>query len=343
MHIVYSDRHQRHDPPCEFVRDHMSPYSEAPARIERLRAALQEAGYTDFIEPRPYGPEPLARVHAPDYLHFIEHIFPAWTAAGRQSESIIPETFAKPVMAARPELLHRQPGYYCFDAQTPIVQHTWDAARTAARAALTGADLLLEGHRSAYILCRPPGHHAGRALYGGYCYLNNAAIAAAHLHPLGRIAVLDIDYHHGNGTQDIFYASDQVLFISIHADPNRAYPFFSGYPHEQGQGPGQGYTHNIALPPAVDDEAYLAALDQALEKLQIFAPAALVLSLGLDIYRGDPLGDFHVSLEAFGRIGDRLAALAMPTLIVQEGGYNIDQGGSALVNLLNAFRESHHG
>ncbi|NKB68702.1 MAG: histone deacetylase family protein [Candidatus Latescibacteria bacterium] len=337
MHIVYSDRHKRHDPPYEFVRDHMSPYSEAPARIERLRAALQKGGHTDFIEPRPYGPEPLNRVHDADYLHFIEHIFPAWVAAGRSSESIIPETFANQAMAARPDLLHRQPGYYCFDAQTPIVEHTWEVALTAAHAALTGADLLLEGHSSAYILCRPPGHHAGHALYGGYCYLNNAALAAAHLHSLGRIAVLDIDYHHGNGTQDIFYASDQVLVVSIHADPNRAYPFFSGYPSETGQGPGQGYNHNIALPPAIDDTAYLNALDGALERIQAFAPAALILSLGLDIYQGDPLGDFHVSLDAFGRIGTRISSLSLPTLIVQEGGYNIDEGGIALINLLSAF------
>ena len=337
MKVVYADTHRLHDPPSEFVRDGMYPYSESPGRAAAILQALKQEAHVDIVPPRDYPLDPIHAVHDSDYLHYLETIFSAWIEAGRPSSGVIPETFAVRPRRAPPAQILKQPGYYCFDAQTPIVNDTRTAALAASRCALTGADLLREGASAAYALCRPPGHHAGRALYGGYCYLNNAAIAAAHLNRQGRVAVLDLDYHHGNGTQDIFYDSDQVLFVSIHADPNRAYPFFWGYPDEQGTGAGRGFNHNFPLPAGVDDDHYLQVLDQVLELIRQFTPGFLVVSAGVDTSGSDPLGDFDLSLEAFARIGEHLARMHLPTLLVQEGGYNTDQIGLAVVNLLRGF------
>jgi acetoin utilization deacetylase AcuC-like enzyme len=250
------------------------------------------------------------------------------------------------------------PGYYCFDMSAPIVAGTYRAARAAADAGLTGAALLLEGQRAVYALCRPPGHHAGSDLYGGYCFLNNAAIAAEYLlrsttdhrppttdqaetSVVGRqssvVAILDIDYHHGNGTQQIFYACDDVLFVSIHADPAREYPYFAGYADERGAGDGLGYNLNIPLEAGVADERYFAALDEALAAIRAFTPRFLVVSAGLDTFGGDPLGDFALTAAAYPQIGRRIAALGLPTLIVQEGGYAIDELGENVVGLLRGF------
>jgi acetoin utilization deacetylase AcuC-like enzyme len=261
------------------------------------------------------------------------------------------------------------PGYYCFDMSAPIVAGTYAAARAAADAALTGAALLLEGQRAAYALCRPPGHHAGRDMCGGYCYLNNAAIAAEHLattdhrpptadkadtqhairntrhgsrvtHHASRVAILDIDYHHGNGTQQIFYERGDVLFVSIHADPARQYPYFAGYADERGAGEGLGANLNISLRANVADERYLAALDEALAAVRAFDPRFLVVSAGFDTYGGDPIADFALSSAAYPRIGRRIAELGLPTLIVQEGGYAVDALGQNAVGFLRGFESA---
>jgi len=209
--------------------------------------------------------------------------------------------------------------------------------------ALTGAALLLEGQPLAYALCRPPGHHAGTDLYGGYCYLNNAAIAAQHLAggleraERHRVAILDIDFHHGNGTQQIFYEREDVLFVSIHADPAREYPFFAGYADERGAGAGLGYTLNYPLEAGVADGRYLAVLDRALAAVAEYAPRYLVLSAGFDTFGGDPIGDFALSTAAYPAIGRRIAALGLPTLVVQEGGYAIAALGENAAGLLRGL------
>ena len=339
LKVVYPDDHYRHDPPAEFVRDGMYPYSESPARAAAILKTLREEGYEEIIPPQEHPLDSIRAVHDGDYLHYLEHIFAAWAGAGRPETGVIPETFASPGMSARPRQLLRQPGYYCFDAQTPIIRHTHAAAMAASCCALTAAEQLLAGAKAVYALCRPPGHHAGRAFYGGYCFLNNAAIAAARLGRHGRVAVLDIDYHHGNGTQDIFYACDRTLFVSIHADPNRAYPFFSGYAAERGRGAGRGFNLNFPLPPGVEDRRYLQVLGQGLEEIRSFSPAFLVVSAGVDTCRQDPLGDFSLSPDGFLGIGRNIAALDLPTLLVQEGGYNLDRIGAAVLNLLRAFEK----
>lgn len=332
MKVIYSEAHQRHAPLQEFTREGFVPYFESPQRAEVILQALREAPGFAIVAPEPHPTELLQVVHDPGYLHFLEHVYPAWVRAGEPPSGVVPVTFAQGGRC--PAQLVNQAGYYSFDT-TPIVGGTWEAALEAARCALTGAELLLRGERSAYVLCRPPGHHAARALCGGYCYLNNAALAAAHLE--GRVALLDIDYHHGNGTHEIFYTSDQVLFLSLHADPDREYPFFWGHAGERGAGKGAGHTHNFPLPAGTGDRHYLETLDQALGFIRDFGPDFLVLSAGFDLLEGDPLGGFAVSLEGLKKIGERVAGLGLPALVVQEGGYNLNNLGPAALALLAPF------
>jgi acetoin utilization deacetylase AcuC-like enzyme len=332
MKVVYGETHQRHAPEQEFTREGFIPYFECPQRAEAILQTLRESPGFEIIAPGTYPAELLLQIHDPGYLHFLEHVYDAWVKAGEPPSGVVPVTFAQGGRC--PADLVNQAGYYCFDT-TPIVGGTWEAALAAARCALSGADLLLGGERAVYTLCRPPGHHAAAALCGGYCYLNNAALAAARLG--GRVALLDIDYHHGNGTQEIFYTSDQVFFLSLHADPDRAYPFFWGRADECGAGKGEGCTRNLPLPAGADDRLYLEALDQALGLIRNFGPDFLVLSAGFDLLAGDPLGDFAVTLEGLQRIGERLAGLRLPALVVQEGGYNLERLGPAALNLLAPF------
>ncbi|WP_425216387.1 histone deacetylase family protein [Tumidithrix helvetica] len=193
------------------------------------------------------------------------------------------------------------------------------------------------GESTAFALCRPPGHHAGHDFSGGYCYLNNVAIAAKYLSQQGQVAILDIDYHAGNGTQDIFYASSDVLTISIHADPAWEYPYFIGYTQETGEGLGQGYHHNLPLPLGTDDFTYLQTLDRALELVKNFAPHYLLLSFGADTFQGDPLGNFAISTEGLRAIGAKISSLNLPTLIVMEDGYSIDELGTNTCAMLSSF------
>jgi acetoin utilization deacetylase AcuC-like enzyme len=337
MKIIYSETHKLHAPLHEFTKNGMTPYSESPARADKILFELQKSDFADIISPRQYPLAPIRAVHDSDYLHYLENIYAAWIAEGGPETGVIPNTFAVRTMGKRPGKLVNQDGYYCFDAQTPIVQQTYEAAISSAYCALTGADMLLEGESVVYALCRPPGHHAGRDLYGGYCYLNNAAIAATRLSKEAKVAILDIDYHHGNGTQDIFYDSNHVLFVSIHANPNRAYPFFSGFADEYGVSAGLGFNHNFPLEANMDEGQYLKILDQAIELIQKFSPGFLVVSFGFDTFRDDPLGDFDLSLESFSHIGERIAQMRFPTLLVQEGGYNLQRLGECVVTTLKRF------
>ena len=332
MKVIYSPTHHRHAPAREWTREGYVPYCECPQRAERIRQHLQATPGFEIVPPQTYPQELLLSIHDPGYLHFLAQVYPAWVAAGEPASGVMPVTFAQG--GRRPSQLVNQAGYYCFDT-TPIVEGTYQAALDAAHCALSAAEWLRAGEHAVYALCRPPGHHAATALCGGYCYLNNAALAAAHLQ--GRVALLDIDYHHGNGTQEIFYGSDQVLFLSLHADPDHAYPFFWGYADEGGAGKGEGYTRNFPLPAGTGDTHYLETLDQALALIGGFAPDFLVVSAGFDLLAGDPLGNFAVSLEGLAQIGEKLANLHLPALIVQEGGYNLEKLGAAAQALLAPF------
>jgi acetoin utilization deacetylase AcuC-like enzyme len=353
MQIIDSPAHARHDPPYEIIDGLRTPYFEAPRRATIIAGALAEAGFPAPTPPRAFGLGPVLAIHRSDYVEYLERAYGRWVAAGRSPEGVLPSTLPLGGMGGRSTAPTAEAGRYCFDLSAPIVAGTYAAARCAADAALSGAALLLEGGRAAYALCRPPGHHAMPALAGGYCYLNNAAIAASHLaaaqapdaeggrRPWGMapasVAVLDIDYHHGNGTQAIFYERSDVFFASIHADPDREYPYFLGFADECGAGPGEGYNLNLPLEAGVDDARYLAALEQALEAIAAYSPRFLVVSAGLDTFADDPLGDFALSAAAYPAIGARIAQLGLPTLFVQEGGYAVDELGKNVVGLLQGF------
>jgi acetoin utilization deacetylase AcuC-like enzyme len=282
----------------------------------------------------------LWRVHDADFVRFLRTAHAQWRSAGKQG-SMLPSGF--PARAMRqdriPAGINGRMGYYAFDAGTPIVEGTWDAALAAAQCALTAAALVAEGERSVYALCRPPGHHAGRSVYGGYCYLNNAALAAQHLRDLGssKVAILDVDYHHGNGTQDIFYARDDVLFVSIHGTPDTEYPYFLGYADERGSGAGEDCTRNYPLPGGTGWTAYQDALERALDDIARFGADALVVSLGVDTFEGDPISAFRLQAGDFPLMGTMLARLQLPTVFVQEGGYAVEEIGGNVVGVLAGF------
>ena len=317
----------------------MGPCPEVPARVEAILQALRRRGLAEEVACRTLALEAIRAVHDPDYLGFLENAYTVWAEShAGVGVGLIPDTFAVRELRGRPRDLVRQAGYYCFETQTPIVEGTYAAALASAGCAQTGARLLLEGEQTVYALCRPPGHHAGRATYGGYCYLNNAAIGASELAEKGRVAIVDVDYHHGNGTQDITYRSREILFASIHADPNRQYPYFSGFADETGEGAGLGYNLNLPLEPGVGEAHYFQALDRVLVAVADFAPAHVVVSFGADTHRADPLGGFDLPAPAFVRIGERLRALGLPMLVVQEGGYNLDVLGTCVCNLLEGLQ-----
>jgi acetoin utilization deacetylase AcuC-like enzyme len=359
MVTIYSPDHELHNAPHEFLDGRLIPPHESPIRMRMILDAFEQAALGPIQPPRAFGIEPLRAVHDDEYLGYLAQAYERWVAAGGDPAAVLPSTLAVRWMARRSVGPLVAPGYYSFDLSAPIVAGTYRAARSAADVALTGAALLLEGQPLVYALCRPPGHHAGRDLYGGYCYLNNAAIAAQYLgsgewglrtggrldpqSPIANrqspVAVLDIDFHHGNGTQQIFYERDDVLFVSIHADPQREYPYFAGYADERGSGMGAGFNLNIPLEAGVTDARYLDVLDRALAALADFAPRCLVLSAGFDTFGGDPIGDFALTAEAYPLIGQRIAALGLPTLVVQEGGYAVDALGANTIGLLRGLRE----
>jgi acetoin utilization deacetylase AcuC-like enzyme len=352
MITIYDDTHRYHDPPHNFEDGRLVESAERPLRAAVLLQALQSSGLGPVLPRRSFGAEALAAVHSPTYLAYLEHAYENWVQAGGDPAAALPSTFAVRWMDNYQPHPLSDPGYYAFDTSAPIVAGTYTAARAAIEVALTGAACLRELDRAAlpgapqasplgvYALCRPPGHHAGSDLMGGYCYLNNAAIAAQHLvQSGGRVAILDIDLHHGNGTQQIFYHRQEVFFVSIHIDPAAHYPHFSGFAHETGAGPGQGYNLNLPLPAGTGNAAYLAALQHALAALRQFAPAWLVVSLGFDTYKEDPVGGFALDGDIFAQIGRRVAGLGLPTLFVQEGGYHLPTLGTHLLDCLGAFQQ----
>jgi len=357
MITIFSPDHALHNAPHEFLDGKLIPPHESPMRVQMILEALERAGIRPIQPPRAFDIDPIRAVHNDDYLAYLAQAYERWVAAGGDAAAVLPSTLAVRWMSRRSVGPLVAPGYYSFDLSAPIVAGTYRAARAAADAALTGAALLLEGQPLAYALCRPPGHHAGRDLYGGYCYLNNAAIAAQYLaignwgsgtgsapnsqspipNSQSRVAILDIDFHHGNGTQQIFYDRDDVLFVSIHADPVREYPYFAGYADERGAGAGAGFNLNFPLEAGVTNARYLAVLEQALAAIADFAPRFLVLSAGFDTFGGDPIGDFALTADAYPLIGRQIAMLGLPTLVVQEGGYAVAALGENAAGLLGGL------
>jgi acetoin utilization deacetylase AcuC-like enzyme len=339
MHIVYTERHKLHDTADVLVEGHPLNSYEVPARAEVILNAVQAAQLGPVIPPTDHGLEPILAVHDVAYVEYLRTVHADSAAYFGEPGPVMTWTFASRQAARKPRSFLGLKGYYAFGWGTPILPGTWEAAYWSAQCALTTADLVRGGEQVAYALCRPPGHHAGPDLYGGYCYLNNAAIAARYLQAkLDRVAILDVDYHHGNGTQLAFYSDPSVLYCSLHAHPDEDYPYYWGDEDERGEGAGVGTNRNWPLPRGSGDGAYLAALEEALGTIRDFAPWALVLSVGLDTMAGDPDGGFEVTLDGLAEIGCRVASMHLPTVMVQEGGYGLENLGRDAVRFLAAFQ-----
>ncbi|HET9915385.1 MAG TPA: histone deacetylase family protein [Anaerolineales bacterium] len=340
MKVYYSEAHRKHEPPFEIFDGGLRvPYLENPDRMDRILNALRQTDWAEVVEPKEFGLDPIYAVHDKDYIDFLASAWTEWLASEAQDKStLLPATFALRRHPQKPTSLLGRAGYYMMDLSTCIVAGTYQAALASANCALSAAEAIANGERAAFALCRPPGHHAGKDYAGGYCFINNASVAANWLAAKGNVAVLDIDYHCGNGTQDIFYNRADVLTISIHADPHVEYPYYAGYAGETGTGAGLGFHKNIPLERGTDDTRYLSALEEALGLIRKFAPQALVISAGMDIYAEDPLGTINVTTVGIGEIGKQISALALPTVIIMEGGYNNEALGKNIVTFLGEFK-----
>jgi acetoin utilization deacetylase AcuC-like enzyme len=337
MYTVYTDRHKLHATDGVDAGGIPLDSYDLPARAQILVQAVQQAQTGPVIAPSDHGLAPVLTVHDADYVHFLRHAFADSADYLREAGPVFTWTFAPRHALRKPRGFLGLKGYYAFGWGTPVLEGTWEAAYWSAQCALTAADLVRGGQRVAYALCRPPGHHAAVDLFGGYCYLNNAAIVARVLQTEGKVAVLDVDYHHGNGTQLIFYTDPMVLYCSLHVHPDEDYPYYWGDVGERGQGPGLGTNCNWPLPRGTGDGIYLSALDQALVAIREFAPRYLVVSLGFDTVDGDPEGGFCLTTDGLGEVGRRIAGLGLPTVLVQEGGYLLDRLGDNAVAFLQAF------
>jgi len=338
MKVIYSEVQKQHYPQHFLSSGAARPNPEVPERADRLLQAALASGL-ELMEPEDAGLEPVAAVHSPEYLQFLQNIYRRWCYIDGASSEVVPNIHPDRRDGAYPASAVGQAGFHMLDTGCPINGDTWNSALASAHAAVQGAALLLDDEDSAYALCRPPGHHAGRDFAAGFCYLNNSAIAAQELlAEFGRVAILDIDVHHGNGTQDIFYNRNDVFTVSLHADPSRFYPFFWGHANERGSGQGLGYNLNIPLPRGTGDKDYLEELDRALSRIEAYAPGALVVALGLDAHEADPFQGLAITTAGFGKIAARIAALELPTLLVQEGGYLSDDLGANLESFLDGFR-----
>jgi acetoin utilization deacetylase AcuC-like enzyme len=344
MKVVWSVDHRFQNPKWELELGERIPTYERAERADRIHEVLRADGRFEIVGPSAHGREPIEHVHAHGLIDFLER---GWGElhARFQREEFVPEVMLHPGLRdgmspiGAPDPVMAAFGYWCYETATPLVQGTYTAARASVDVALSAADLVLAGERSAYGLCRPPGHHAARSVFGGFCYFNNAAIVADHLARStgSRVAVLDVDYHHGNGTQQIFYDRDDVVFVSLHGDPERAYPWFAGFADEKGTGKGQGFNLNVPLKQGTDDDAYLSALTGACADIMRTAPDLLVVSLGVDTYWNDPISDFALTEAGYTRAGDLVRSLGIPTVIVQEGGYDIDAIGGNVRAWLEPF------
>ena len=339
--LFHSPAHARHAPRFFLQRGTVRPNYEIPARAEVLLEAGRAAGL-DVATPPPASVAALAEVHAHAYLEFLCDGHRAWSEQPQPGPEIVANIHPAAemlVQGGRPGTgIVARAGWFTADTACPIGEGTWEAALAAAGCALAAADEVAAG-RHAYALCRPPGHHAYAARAGGHCYLNNAALAAQHLRGNGaaRVAVLDIDAHHGNGTQGIFWERGDVFFASVHGDPDFYYPWYVGRDHERGAGAGAGANLNLPLARGSGDAAWLGAIETALAAIRTFRPEALVVSLGFDASETEPLGFLAVTAAGFARAGERIRALGVPAALVQEGGYDTATIGTILQRFLGGL------
>jgi acetoin utilization deacetylase AcuC-like enzyme len=337
MFVITTD-HAAHDPDRFTLPGDTRPYWEVPARANALLDAAHGRGL--ITQPAvDHGLAPIERIHDAGYLAFLATAFARWQAVRGSGPILRAPAYAVRHQARRPDAVAGQAGWYLSSVSAPIVAATWAAAQGSAHAAIDAADRVVAGERYAYALCRPPGHHAHTDMAGGFCYLNNAAIAAQRMLDAGAgpIAILDFDVHHGNGTQQIFYQRDDVHYVSIHGDPAGLYPWFAGYSDETGAGSGLGWNLNLPLPPGTGDAGFTAAVEQGLDAIAARTPAVLIVSVGFDAQQGDPSANLAVGAAGFEAVGRQVAALGLPTVLIQEGGYLVERLAANLTALLNGL------
>ncbi|MCK7610847.1 histone deacetylase family protein [Roseibium sediminicola] len=340
MKAIFDERQWAHDPKHFMANGTRLANPEQPRRIEVLKAGAEAAGCR-FEAPRDHGLGPIAALHSAEYLVFLQTIHERWSRIEGASDEVIPNIHPDRRTASYPRSAVGQAGFHQADTSCPIAAGTWEAAYWSAQSAVHGADLMAAGEQAAYVLSRPPGHHAFGDLAGGFCFLNNSGIAAERLLKAGkRPAILDIDVHHGNGTQGIFYERGDILTVSLHADPVRFYPFFWGHSHERGEGAGRGCNLNLPLVRGTGDDDYLKTLQTAFEHIRAFGTDVLIVALGLDAYEKDPLKGLAITTPGFNRIGAAIAGLGLPTLFVQEGGYLSEELGLNLTSFLKGFQDA---
>ncbi|MBB1075910.1 histone deacetylase family protein [Rhodoferax sp. 4810] len=345
MITYYNHLHSQHQGKLEMYRGELVPCFEVPARVDHVLAELKKRKLGAIMPPENFEDSALLGIHSQRYLDFLAGAWDEWVALdpANARRDALPSVW--PVRTLRSDVLPdnfaARMGLFSMDAGTPLTEGTWDAARAGADCALSAAQAVTSGQRAAFALTRPPGHHAGVDFFGGYCFLNNAALAAQALRDQGleRVAILDIDYHHGNGTQAIFYERADVFFTSIHGDPQTEYPFYLGYVDELGAGAGLGFNRNYPLPRGTGFEVWRASLQQALSGIAAFGAQALVVSLGLDTFDGDPVAGFHLQSDDYLTVGADIAAAGLPTVFVFEGGYAVAEVGVNAVNVLQGFEQ----
>jgi len=342
MKIVFTDEHRAHFAQGEIYGGEFVTPFERPSRMEYILRELKKRKMTDIVGPSPLNMNAVKRVHDKGFLSFLETAWGEWTKAGYRGEIVPTGVPARGMQQRCPKHIDGKVGYYTHSVETCITAGTWDAARASASVALTGQKIIADGAKVAFSLCRPPGHHAHDDLYGGYCFLNNAAIAAQAFLDGGakRVAILDVDFHHGNGTQDIFYDRADVLFCSLHGAPEYAYPHFLGYKDETGKGKGEGFNLNYPMPPGSGYDVWGKALESGCRKIKAYGPDVLVVSLGVDTFKDDPISFFKLTSADFKTYGARIAKLRLPTLFVMEGGYAIEAIGVNTVNVLEGFLDA---
>jgi acetoin utilization deacetylase AcuC-like enzyme len=343
MRTFFSEDHRLHFPQGELSGGQfVTPY-ERPSRVEFVLSRLRERGFPGVEAPGEADLAPARRLLDEGFLRFLETAWDDWKAAGMKGEVI---AAGMPTRRQRHDRIPRnidgKVEYYCHASETAITQGTWRAALSSLASAQAAQRAVAAGERAAFALCRPPGHHATSDQYGGYCFINNAAVAAEmfRMGGAGRVAVLDIDFHHGNGTQDIFYRRGDVLFASIHGDPLDSYPYFAGFADETGEGEGEGANLNCVFGPGTAYGPWSEALDHCIARIRDFGAEALVVSLGVDAYKDDPISFFRLDSPDFMDAGRRIGRMGLPTVFVMEGGYAIEQVGVNTVNVLEGFADA---
>ncbi len=339
MKYVFDPRQKAHDPQFRLQDGKVILNPDRPDRVDHFLRAM-EAIKATHVAPTDHGTGPLAALHTPRYLHFLSTIYDRLNARVPDLAEVVPSRICVDPLAHFPNDPEGQVGFFNADTSCPISAPTWDAVYWSAQTALTAADIALNGADVAYALCRPSGHHAYSERAGGFCFLNNSGIAAEYLRSQGhRPAVLDIDVHHGNGTQGIFYLRNDVLTVSLHVDPNQFYPFYAGAASETGAGIGEGYNLNLTLPRGTDDAHYREALEHALHQIRHFGASVIVVALGLDTHENDPFQGMAVTTEGFAQIAEQIHKVGVPVLNVQEGGYMQPALEDNLVSYLRGFGE----